>query len=216
VAVGSLKDGSILGVVFDVGGVLRRPQPAVFARIEQFGLTREDVLAFFLGPDAVEAQMAGQSFRIADMVPVIERALSSRLGEQAREAAETMLSVYVDPDPAAWDESMVELLNDLHEARYKTGLLANAPADLGEVHFPRLAHSVDATVLSGLDGVGKPMAGSYELIVDRLGLRLEQCFFVDDNADNVDAARCLGMKSHCYTGEISLLTDALRANGITW
>jgi HAD superfamily hydrolase (TIGR01509 family) len=213
--VDSLEDGSILGVVFDVGGVLRRPQPGVFARVARFGLTREDMLAFFLGPDAIEAQMAGRKFRIADMVPAIERALSPRLGEQAAEAAETMLSVYVDPDPAAWDESMVELVDDLHEARLKTGLLANAPADLGEIHFPRLAGSVDATVLSGRDGVGKPMAKSYELIVDRLGLRLEQCFF-DDTSDNVDAARRLGMKAHHYTGDISLLTDALRAAGIDW
>jgi len=215
--VGSGASGAVLGVVFDVGGVLRRPQPGFFGRVERFGLDRDDVLEFFMGPDAVEAQMAGRQFRIVDMVPIVERALSERLGEQAREAAETILSVYVDPDPAAWNEPMLHLVDDLHDAGLKVGLLANAPADFGEVLLPRLTDGlVDATVLSGRDGVGKPMAESYELIVDRLGFVLGQCFFVDDNAHNVEAALRLGMKAHHYTGEISHLTDALRAVGVDW
>ena len=214
---GSDANGPLLGVVFDVGGVLRRPQPGFFDRVARFGLGRDDVLPFFIGPDAVEAQMAGRRYRIADMIPIVERALSPRLGQQAREAAETVLSVYLDTDPAAWDEPMVQLVGDLHDAGFKTGVLTNAPADFGEVLFPRLTEGlVDATVLSGRDGVGKPMAEAYELIVGRLGLRLEQCFFVDDNAHNVEAAQRLGMTTHHYTGDISLLTDALRAAGITW
>lgn len=215
--VGSDAPDAVLGVVFDLGGVLRRPQPGFFGRIERFGLDRDDVLEFFMGPDAVEAQMAGRKFRIVDMVPIVERRLSARLGEQAREAAETILSVYVDPDPAAWTEPMLHLVNDLHDAGSKVGVLTNGPADVGDVHFPRLTDGmVDATVLSGRDGVGKPMAESYGLIVTRLGLDAEQCFFVDDNAHNVDAALRLGMTAHHYTGEISRLTDALRAAGVDW
>jgi HAD superfamily hydrolase (TIGR01509 family) len=111
---------------------------------------------------------------------------------------------------------MIDLLDDLHHAQYRTGLLTNAPADLGEANFPRLADSVDAIVLSGRDGVGKPMAKSYELIAERLGLRLDQCFFIDDLAENVEAAKSLGMSGHRFTGDISVLTEALRAAGVSW
>jgi putative hydrolase of the HAD superfamily len=209
--------GPIQGVVFDFGGVLRRPQPAFFTRVAQYGLTRDDVMAFFMGPGAVESQMAGRTFGIADMIPTVERALLPVLGDKAHEAAQAVLTVYIDPDPTAWDQSMVQLLEELHDAGFKIGLLANGPAELEGAHFARLTeHSVDATVLSGRDGVGKPMAEAYELIAARLGLRAERCFFVDDNAHNVEAARSAGMPSCHYTGDISLLIAALRSAGIDW
>jgi HAD superfamily hydrolase (TIGR01509 family) len=215
--VGSKMSGPIQGVVFDFGGVVRRPQPAFFARVAQYGLTRNDVMAFFMGPDAVEAQMAGRTFGIADMIPTVERALAPVLGEKAHEAAEAVLSVYIDPDPLAWDQSMVQLLEELHGAGFRIGLLVNGPAEVEGAHFARLIdRSVDATVLSGRDGVGKPMAQAYELIAERLGLRPEQCFFVDDNAHNVEAARTVGMPSWHYTADTPLLVAALRSAGIDW
>jgi FMN phosphatase YigB (HAD superfamily) len=60
------------------------------------------------------------------------------------------------------------------------------------------------------------MGQVYELIAERLGLRPEQCFFVDDNVHNVEAARALGMPSCHYTADMSLLIAALRAVGIDW
>ena len=214
---GSKMGGSIQSVVFDLGGVVRRPQPAFFSRVAQYGLARHDVLAFFMGPDAVEAQMAGRTFGIADMMPTVERALAPVLGDKAHEAAEAVLSVYIDPDPLAWDQSMVRLLEGLHGAGFKIGLLTNGPAEVEGAHFaPLIGRSVDATVLSGRDGVGKPMAQAYELIAERLGLRPNQCFFVDDNAQNIEAARALGMPSCHYTADMPLLVAALRSAGIDW
>ena len=208
-------DGSMQGVIFDFGGVLRTPQPLFLSRVAQYGLTRDDVMAFFMGPDAVEAQIAGRAFGIADMVPAVERALTPVLGDRAREAAEVVLSVYVDSELSAWDESIVQLLEELHDSGLKIGLLANGPAEVEGAYFARLTgRSVDATVLSGRDGVGKPMARAYELIAERLGLGLTQCFFVDDNAHNVEAGRTLGMPGCHYTGDVALLLAAMRSVGI--
>ena len=149
------------------------------------------------------------------MMPIVEHALAPVLGDQAREAAEVVLSAYVDSEVSAWDESMVRLLEELHDSGFKIGLLANGPAEVEGAYFARLTdRSVDATVLSGRDGVGKPMAQAYELIAARLGLGLTQCFFVDDNAHNVEAGRTLGMPGCHYTGDVALLLAALRSVGI--
>jgi len=49
--------------------------------------------------------MAGRTFGIADMMPTVEGALVPVLGDKAHEAAEAVLSVYIDPDPLAWDQA---------------------------------------------------------------------------------------------------------------
>jgi putative hydrolase of the HAD superfamily len=51
----------------------------------------------------------------------------------------------------------------------------------------------ELVVDSGFVGMRKPEREIYELTLERLGLRAEDCLFVDDTEVNVDAARELGM-----------------------
>jgi putative hydrolase of the HAD superfamily len=50
----------------------------------------------------------------------------------------------------------------------------------------------ETIVDSGFVGLRKPDPRIYALTLERLGLRAEECVFVDDLAPNVDAARELG------------------------
>ncbi len=210
-------ESSVRGVVFDFGGVLRDPTAAFFDRLSEYDLAREDVLAVFMGPDAVETQMSGQTFGVADMVPTVQAALASTLGTRARSGAEAVLSIYTDPDVSAWNEEMLELAIELRAAGMNIGVLGNGPAEVEEAHFGRLSTSfMDASVLSGRDGVGKPSPQAYELIAERLGVPLEQCFFVDDNAHNVQAAQNLGMPGFLYEGDVRAFSRALHVMGVRW
>ncbi|KAJ6038265.1 hypothetical protein N7499_004200 [Penicillium canescens] len=53
--------------------------------------------------------------------------------------------------------------------------------------------------VSGEAGLRKPDAAFYTLVLQRIGLPAENIFFVDDKANNVDAARALGIQGAVYT-----------------
>ncbi|KAJ6069135.1 hypothetical protein N7499_011022 [Penicillium canescens] len=53
--------------------------------------------------------------------------------------------------------------------------------------------------VSGEAGLRKLDAAFYTLVLQRIGLPAENIFFVDDKANNVDAARALGIQGAVYT-----------------
>ncbi|MBR4739301.1 MAG: HAD family phosphatase [Bacteroidales bacterium] len=59
---------------------------------------------------------------------------------------------------------------------------------------------VDRYVVSGAEGYVKPDPRLFQVLLDRYHLQAEDCTFVDDNADNVGAARTLGMEGIVFQG----------------
>lgn len=66
---------------------------------------------------------------------------------------------------------------------------------------------IDNYVVSGDVKLIKPDPRIFELLLDRFGLKAEDCTFVDDNPDNVDAAKKLGMQGVVFKGVESLDFD---------
>ena len=64
---------------------------------------------------------------------------------------------------------------------------------------------IDRYVVSAQERLIKPDPRLFKVLLDRYGLKAEECTFVDDNPDNVAAARKMGMKGIVFTG-----ADALR------
>ena len=71
-------------------------------------------------------------------------------------------------------------------------------------HFAIL-QMIDRYVVSGAEGLVKPDHRLFQRLLDRYGLKAEECTFVDDNAVNVEAAREMGM-----TGIVFSNADNLR------
>ena len=59
---------------------------------------------------------------------------------------------------------------------------------------------IDRYVVSGAEGLVKPDPRLFRVLLDRYGLKAEECTFVDDNPDNVAAARALGMEGIVFHG----------------
>ena len=53
---------------------------------------------------------------------------------------------------------------------------------------------IDRYVVSGAEGLVKPDPRLFRVLLNRYGLQAEECTFIDDNPDNVAAARALGME----------------------
>lgn len=78
--------------------------------------------------------------------------------------------------------------------------------------YPFLGHFRDIAV-SGDEGLVKPDAAIYELLLRRNGLDADQSLFIDDSLKNVTAAEQVGMKGHHFTSPAALRAE-LRKLGL--
>lgn len=72
--------------------------------------------------------------------------------------------------------------------------------------YPYLGRFAGA-IVSGEEKLVKPDPAIYRLLLDRYGLAARDCVFIDDRADNVAAARSVGMRAIRYTDPDRLLSD---------
>lgn len=93
-----------------------------------------------------------------------------------------------------------ELMDLLHEKGCRVYLLSNYPRHMYEVHWHtfRFFSKVDGYVVSALEKKKKPDLAIYRCLCDRYGLKPEECLFVDDRQENVEAAMKIGMKGICF------------------
>ena len=70
-------------------------------------------------------------------------------------------------------------------------------------HF-EILQMIDRYVVSGAEGYVKPDPRLFQILLDRYGLKAEECIFVDDNPDNVTAAERLGMRGIVFTNAENL------------
>ncbi len=74
---------------------------------------------------------------------------------------------------------------------------------------PRLGTVFRDVVVSGREGMLKPEARIYQLLLTRNGLSAADCLFIDDNPANVDGARAVGMAAHHFTSPRALEAELL-------
>ena len=53
---------------------------------------------------------------------------------------------------------------------------------------------MDGIVMSGEEKIGKPDLNFYKILLDRYGLKAEECVFIDDRQSNIAAAEALGIR----------------------
>jgi len=103
---------------------------------------------------------------------------------------------------------MHALVSELKEAGYAVYGLSNWN-DKKFRHYVQSSYPVfgllDGMVISGEEKVIKPDERIYHVLLERYGLKAEECLFVDDNKDNIEAALKLGFKAVLFES-----ADALR------
>lgn len=85
--------------------------------------------------------------------------------------------------------------------KYKVGILSNIDKYLAEIPMHKKIYSLfdkDLVVLSYKYGVRKPEKEIYEIFLKKAGVKPENCLFIDDSAENVRAAKELGIKAVLY------------------
>ncbi len=91
----------------------------------------------------------------------------------------------------------VELLRELKDANVPCYALTNMELETYPQRVERFPFLrwFDGTVVSGFEGVAKPDAEIFELLLERFVLAAESTLLVDDSPRNVRAALCVGMQA---------------------
>jgi putative hydrolase of the HAD superfamily len=102
-------------------------------------------------------------------------------------------------------------------SRYRLLLLSNTNAihfEMIRQAYPMLRH-FDDMVLSYQVGALKPGPEIFQVAIQRAGCRPEECFYTDDTAAHVEAARALGIDAAQFVDRRQLERE-LTARGIRW
>ena len=89
----------------------------------------------------------------------------------------------------------------------KLGMLSNGvPEIVARIRADHPLESLfDAVVISFEVQLAKPEPEIYRVALDRLGVPAFDALFVDDRAENIDAARELGLQTLLFTGDVHAL-----------
>lgn len=91
----------------------------------------------------------------------------------------------------------IDLLKELKSMGYSIYGLTNWSAEkIGHAFANYSFFSLfDGIVVSGVEKVVKPDRKIYEILLERYSLKPGECVFIDDNQDNVDMAKVLGINA---------------------
>jgi putative hydrolase of the HAD superfamily len=112
------------------------------------------------------------------------------------------------------DERMVAAVRAARASGIRTALLSNS---WGLDYYPRdlLEELFEEIVISGEVAMRKPDPDVYLHTAERLGLRPEQCVFVDDHDDNIEAAAKIGMRTVHHRDTPETIEEMERVLGVS-
>lgn len=180
----------IKNIIFDFGGVLLDWNPrylykSYFNNDEEM----EHFLADICNGEWNIKQDAGRPFSEA------VKELQAKFPEYAE-----AIQMYDDD----WEKMLkcelpesIDLLKELKSLGYGIYGLTNWSAEKIGYAFANYSFFslFDGIVVSGVEKVVKPDRKIYEILLERYSLKPGECVFIDDNQDNVDMAKVLGINA---------------------
>jgi putative hydrolase of the HAD superfamily len=205
---------AVRGVLFDSGGVLLRPRGGRWNPRYDF-----EAVLDRRAPEAdrarfAEAFAAGQRYLdgFDGTAPrdAYHRVILEVLGVEASDDLLAELDAPTDVPAVEPYPEVPRVLDRLAADGIAMAVVSDAWADLVELYERLgLAGYFEVIVISEVLGVRKPDPRMYRTGSDGLGLRPDECLFVDDDPDLVRAAEALGYQGLPYDPEHMTLDDVL-------
>lgn len=94
---------------------------------------------------------------------------------------------------------------------YGIYVLSNASTDFCE-YFPKHfdLDFFDGIVISSEVHIVKPDTGIYRYLLEKYGLRAEDCLFIDDRRNNVEGALACGMQTYLFQNDFERIVEKYR------
>ncbi len=184
----------IKNIIFDFGGVLVDWNPRYVYR--SYFKTKEE-MEYFLGNICTNEWNANQ-----DCGHLMADATRERVAQfpEYKEAIEMFYSNWGTMLHSDIPET-ADFLRSAKEAGYGIYGLTNWSHETIHVAYERypVFSEFDGIVVSGQEKLLKPDPRLYKVLLERYGLKAEECIFLDDNQANVDAANALGITAIRFT-----------------
>ena len=177
-----------------------------------FGVVYKDNLgeayAHFGGDIQKDGELIGKIFFDASKgtIPSATDVITKHLGIRKEEWEGYQAEV------SGFNEELLVYIDELRES-YKVSMLSNI-GKKGLVHhmdYSVLERHFDDVVESYKVGFAKPEARVYEIAADRLGVRLDECVFIDDREHYLEGATHVGMQTILYKDFKSFKNELERA-----
>lgn len=201
------------GVIFDYGGVLVTSPYQGIAEFEaEMGYPEGSVASMLLagyrdGDRDIDLHRVERGELALDVfLAGVQRASAGSLGGRDFDAAAYHRFLMSAPLRAHW--MVVARVKELRAEGYRVGLLTNTVREWGDAW--RSVIPLDAfhdVVDSSEVGMRKPDARIYRLASERLGADPAACVFLDDQPENVDGARAVGMAGIVVADPWAALAD---------
>ena len=192
---------AIRAVVFDIGGVLELD----VIELVDIGLNARWEQILGLQPEELGLRMEPiwQSGSLGMCTEEdVHREMGERLGMN-QEQIEAYMREMWDWYCGRLNVPMANFFRSLRP-RYQTAILSNSfvgarREEQQRYHFEEMC---DLIIYTHEEGIAKPDPRIYELTCQRLGVQPAQMLFLDDNQQNIAAARALGIHAiHCRETE---------------
>lgn len=187
----------IRNLVFDMGGVVIRFDRPFF--ISRLGVAPEDA-TLLLNEVYRSVEWAMMDRGTISEAEAAER-ICPRLPERLRDAARKL--IYLWERPILPIDGMYALIEELKEKGYPVYLLSNASVRQHE-YWPRVPASkfFDGLMVSADVGMVKPELEIYRHFLSTFSLKPEECVFIDDSPQNVEAACHVGIHGFVFNDDV--------------
>lgn len=200
----------IRNIIFDMGNVLIRYEPEYF--IERAGIENPQDKALLLNELYHSPKWALMDYGQWTEQDLEEYVLP-RLPAHLHKVVPGLISHW---DPLEPIPGMAEFVSDCKKANLGIYLLSNASFRQPE-YWPGIpGHELfDGTMVSAFEGCIKPSREIFQRLLERFQLKAEECFFIDDVAENIAGAKLAGIDGFVFRGDVDALRSTISALGLT-
>lgn len=114
---------------------------------------------------------------------------------------EKLLQIHLDSytkHSGKYDRNMLELINHLRE-QYRVVCFTNTEPEIAKLNKKRgLFDYFEGAFTSSEMGLSKPDPKSYQKVLDELRIKPQQAIFIDNDQNNVEAAKKIGINGIVY------------------
>lgn len=194
----------IKNIVLDMGNVLLSFDPYLI--LNQVCETDEEKQLIFSNLFESEEWIMGDRGEITneERYDLVRKRIPESMHEKLKECV-LHWDIFMEPIAGA-----KEFIRQCKGEEMKVYVLSNACNKFFE-YFPKHydLDSFDGIIVSSKVRLIKPDVRIYELLCNTYGLKPQECLFVDDRLENVEAARKIGIHAVVFEGDYQVVKDAL-------
>lgn len=196
----------IKNIIFDLGNVLLKGSPST-------------VLESLDIPDEIYQDIKNKFFADWEYLDLGEETIKQHFDNckfdfDIDENIQEILLKYYKYRP--FNDETIELMNKLKHNNYKIFILSNNNKEtyeyLKQLH---VFECVDGWVVSCDYHIAKPNKEIYVKLFETFNIKPEECYFIDDNKENIETGKILGMKGFVLNNNIEDLISSMKENNIT-